>query len=275
MKKIKTMKIFLIHLVLFLTVHLVMGQEASVGSLAIDAINGNQYGWAVDYKTQTASKKRAIEECQKNGGNDCHTVLWFEGGCGVYVVDLDNPSLYGWGVANTRLEAESIAMAEARKIGGTNLKVRVWGCNDGNLIDSNQKPVSANFKGTYMFHYTTSSSDKKFFTSNLLYVPNVAKKENEKWYWSPSAESVITPKAVEFWDAVEANKYSYLTKEQRKKLITRNKNVDWVGASEIEYANAKINLNSLEDRKAIFQKFKEALTNQKRDEGFEIIEVIL
>jgi hypothetical protein len=191
------------------------------------------------------------------------------------VVDIDNPGLYGWGVANTREEAESIAMAEARKIGGTNLKVRVWGCNDGNLIDSNQKPVSANVKGTYMFHYTSSSSDKKFFISNVLYVPNVAEKEDGKWSWSPSAESIITPKAVEFWDAVEANKYSFLTKEERKKLITRNENVDWVGASEIEYANSKINLNSLEDRKAIFQRFKESLANKKRDEGYEIVEVEL
>lgn len=269
------MKTILIPIVLFLTVQLGMAQEANMASLAIDAINGNQYGWAIDYKTQAAANKRALEECQKNGGNNCNTILWFEGGCGVYVVDLDNPGLYGWGVANTRAEAESIAMEEARKRGGANLKVRVWGCNDGNLIDSNQKLVSASTKGTYMFHYTSSSSDKKFFISNMLYVPNVAKKENEKWSWSSSAENVITPTAAEFWDAVEANKYSYLTKEQRKKLITRNKDIDWVGASEIEYANSKINLNSIQERKAIFQKFRESLANKKRDEGYEIIKINL
>jgi hypothetical protein len=124
------MKHFLTFLTIVFTMNMAKAQNSEYGSLAIDATNGNQYGWAVSYDTKAEANKKAISECQKNGGNQCHTVLWFKGGCAVYVVERGNPSLYGWGAADTRAEAERIAKQEARARGASDLVVRVWGCND-------------------------------------------------------------------------------------------------------------------------------------------------
>ena len=53
--------------------------QAQYASLAIDQRAGQRYGWAVNYETQASADKRALDECQKSGGN-CHVVLRFEGG---------------------------------------------------------------------------------------------------------------------------------------------------------------------------------------------------
>ncbi len=95
------------------------------GSLAIDQNNGDLYGWAIDYDTQSEADARALSEC---GRDVCRIVLRFAGGCGAYAVERGNPTLYGWGTSSTRAAAESRALAEARNRGGRNLVIRVWGC---------------------------------------------------------------------------------------------------------------------------------------------------
>jgi hypothetical protein len=97
------------------------------GSLSIDRNNGNAFGWAVDYPTQSGADTRAINECRARSSS-CYVVLRFTG-CGAYVTDRSSPTLYGWGTAATREAAQARAFQEARARGGRDLLVRVWGCN--------------------------------------------------------------------------------------------------------------------------------------------------
>jgi hypothetical protein len=103
--------------------------KAGSASLAIDRANGSRYGWAVDWPSWTEADRRALQECQRLGGN-CQVVLRFKGGCGAYAADqAKGSSVYGWGTAIRRQEAENRAWDEARQRGATNLVTRVWGCN--------------------------------------------------------------------------------------------------------------------------------------------------
>jgi hypothetical protein len=103
--------------------------EGNSASLAIDRRNGTRYGWAVDYPGWVESDRRALAECQRNGGR-CQVVLRFTGGCGAYAADqAKGSSVYGWGTARSRQDAENRARGEARTRGGTNVVTRVWGCN--------------------------------------------------------------------------------------------------------------------------------------------------
>jgi uncharacterized protein YfaP (DUF2135 family) len=108
-----------------LAAHNAFAQGDRYGSLSIDANNGEHYGWAIDYQTQSEADARSLREC---GQSVCHTVLRFVGGCGAYAVERGNPTLYGWGTASTRGAAESRALEEGRIRGGRNLLIRVWGC---------------------------------------------------------------------------------------------------------------------------------------------------
>ena len=47
--------------------------QAPVGALAIDARQGDQWGWAVDYETMAAAREMALREC----GSGCSVVLTF------------------------------------------------------------------------------------------------------------------------------------------------------------------------------------------------------
>lgn len=100
-------------------------QRYKQGALAIDRNDGERYGWAIDYSSQSEADERALREC----GEGCRIVLRFSEGCGAYVVERGNPTLYGWGTHTTRAAAEARARQEARDRGGVDLVLRVWGCN--------------------------------------------------------------------------------------------------------------------------------------------------
>lgn len=105
-------------------------------SLAIDRRDGSRYGWAIDYKNWSQSDARALAECQRTGAR-CQVVLRFTGGCGAYAADQANGStVYGWGTARNRQDAEARAWDEARRRGATSLVTRVWGCNSSNTAGS-------------------------------------------------------------------------------------------------------------------------------------------
>ncbi|HET8810681.1 MAG TPA: DUF4189 domain-containing protein [Flavobacteriaceae bacterium] len=228
----------------FFSVFYVNAQHAS---LAIDQKTGDQYGWAVDYETQAAADQRAMAECEKNGGDDCHIVLRFTGGCGAYVVERGNNSLYGWGTGDTRTAAENRALSEARTRGGTDLVVRVWGCNGGNLVASEETKTL--LKGVYFFHFTYSDYWKKGFVTKVLFQPNVAQKQGGKWIWTADAEEKMTPFADRFMDVVEEELYGYLG-ENKDKAYTRKK-LDWAGKNEIVFNNSALNLSKEERRKRL------------------------
>jgi len=260
-------------LIVLLTIQSTKAQTGDYGSLAIDAINGNQYGWAVNFDTQAEANKKALSECQKNGGNDCHTVLWFKGGCAAYVVDRDSASLYGWGAANTQAEAERIAKQEARARGGSDLVVRVWGCNDDILQSSDSEMPG--MQGTYVLHFSKSESDKKAYISNIYFQPNVVKKTGDSWSWTSDAAQIMTPNATGFYDKVEEDSYGYLTKEERKKVLTRNPNVDWEGVSEFKYLKSSLNITDMQKRRDKIEAVKQQLIDASNNDGLEIITINL
>jgi hypothetical protein len=271
--KTKTMKLLFTILTILFTLHNLQAQNSDYGSLAIDAINGKQYGWAINYDTQAEANQKALSECQKNGGNQCHTVLWFKGGCAAYVVEPGNSSLYGWGAADTQAEAERIAKQEARSRGASDLVVRVWGCN-GNKLQSSEAELPS-VQGTYVLHFSKAESDKKIFISNIFFLPNVVTRTGTTWSWTSDASQILTPKATDFYDQIEEDLYGYLTKEQRKKVLTRNTNVDWEGASEFKYLKSSLDMTDMQARKEKMNSLREQLVEAGRKDGLTVVTINL
>lgn len=240
------------------------GQQAS---LAIDQKDGDQYGWAVNFTTQAEADERALAECEENGA-DCHVVLQFTGGCGAYVVERGNGSLYGWGTADTRVAAENRAMREAQAIGGKDLLVRVWGCNGGNLVDS--KNTSLSVKGVYFFHFTYAQDENRCFITDALYEPGVAQKQGDTWIWKDEAQKQMTPAADQYMDAVEENLYGYLG-DLKDEAYTR-KELDWAGQNEIDKDNSAINSRNSEREERINGAIK-SVKKLCADQGAEIVQV--
>ena len=101
--------------------------QSPVGALAIDARQGDQWGWAVDYDTAAAAREMALQEC----GPGCSVVLTFDR-CAAYAADQDADSTaVGWAESyDSATGARQAALAECRSRGsGTECMVRVWGCN--------------------------------------------------------------------------------------------------------------------------------------------------
>lgn len=92
------------------------GVTAKFGALAIDKSNGFYYGFSYDYSSLSQAEQKATEECIKKGGN-CSVVLSFSGnGCLAYrTMAGDTGNAYGWGVANTKEEADAVAKNEFLK----------------------------------------------------------------------------------------------------------------------------------------------------------------
>ena len=108
------------------TASLAVGQ-VPVGALAVDARQGDQYGWAVDYETAVAARAAALGEC----GAGCSVVLTFDR-CGAYAADQDADSTaVGWAEAHdSAASARAAALSECRaRGGGSGCIVRAWGCN--------------------------------------------------------------------------------------------------------------------------------------------------
>ena len=100
--------------------------QTPVGALAIDANQGDQYGWAVDYETAAAARAAALREC----GAGCTVALMFAR-CGAYAVDRDAGSTaVGWAESyGSSAGARQAALSECSSRGGLACTVRVWGCN--------------------------------------------------------------------------------------------------------------------------------------------------
>lgn len=112
-----------------------IGQNTTYGALAIDKANGFSYGWANDYPTSAEAEQKALEECAYKGGN-CTVVLSYSGtGCAAYrTIDGNVGNAYGWGLGNTKEEADRIAIAEClKRSNGKQPTNFVWSCNS---IDS-------------------------------------------------------------------------------------------------------------------------------------------
>ena len=100
--------------------------QTPVGALAVDERQGDQYGWAVDYKSAGEAQQRALSKC----GSGCSVVLTFTR-CAAYAADQDADSTaVGWAESySSSAEAQQAALTECSLQGGTGCIVRVWGCN--------------------------------------------------------------------------------------------------------------------------------------------------
>lgn len=102
-----------------------------VGALAIDRNNGYYYGWSFDMLSLADAENRALAECKNKGGNCSVVLTWSGNGCGAYRTVTGNVgTAYGWGVAQTKTEADSIASEEAlKRSNGNPVPNFVYACN--------------------------------------------------------------------------------------------------------------------------------------------------
>ncbi len=107
------------------------GAQTPLGALAIDERQGDQYGWAVNYETAEAARRRALSEC----GSACSVVLMFER-CAAYAADQHAGSTaFGWAESyDSAAGARQRALAECGSRGGSACTVQVWGCN-GHVVE--------------------------------------------------------------------------------------------------------------------------------------------
>lgn len=171
-------------------------------ALAIDRKAGSLYGWAVDQASSDAARDRAREECLQRNGT-CEVVLQFTGGCGAYAVERGNDSLYGWATASDRAGAEAKALDEARKRGGKEVLVRVWGCNTGPL-EPGAVPSDGGVHFVYVVRVTTGDAAKLCFVSNVFRVDDVAVQSAGAWTWRVDAADRLAPYVARFAAAVNA-----------------------------------------------------------------------
>ena len=98
----------------------------AAGSLAIDTLQGEKYGFSFNHPSANQADQRSLREC----GADCAVVLRFSGECGAYAADQAKGSnAYGWGTGNNSANTQARAMSECRAKGGSSCKVRAWGCD--------------------------------------------------------------------------------------------------------------------------------------------------
>lgn len=110
----------------------------AAGSLAIDTLQGEKYGFSFNHPSVDQADQRSLREC----GADCSVVLRFNGECGAYAADQTKGSnAYGWGTGSTSSSVQARAMSECRAKGGSSCKVRAWGC-DAKVASASQ-PASA------------------------------------------------------------------------------------------------------------------------------------
>lgn len=98
----------------------------AAGSLAIDTLQGEKYGFSFNHPSVDQADQRSMREC----GANCSVVLRFAGQCGAYAADQAKGSnAYGWGTGTTSANTQARAMSECRARGGSSCKVRAWGCD--------------------------------------------------------------------------------------------------------------------------------------------------
>ncbi|WP_372826796.1 DUF4189 domain-containing protein [Polaromonas sp.] len=117
-------RLFLVLLLAFAGDH-----AMAAGSLAIDTLQGEKYGFSFNHPSIDQADQRAIREC----GSDCSVVLRFRAECGAYAADQAKGSnAYGWGTGATSSVVQQRALSECRSKGGSSCKVRAWGCDATN-----------------------------------------------------------------------------------------------------------------------------------------------
>jgi len=101
-------------------------QAMAAGSLAIDTLQGEKYGFSFNHPSIDQADARAMREC----GADCSVVMRFRAECAAYSADQAKGSnAYGWATGATSSAVQQRANSECRAKGGSSCKVRAWGCD--------------------------------------------------------------------------------------------------------------------------------------------------
>lgn len=115
-----------IRLTLIMLLALAGGHATAAGSLAIDTLQGEKYGFSFNHPGSEPADQRALREC----GADCSVVLRFRAECAAYSADQAKGSnAYGWATGATSSAVQQRANAECKSRGGSSCKVRAWGCD--------------------------------------------------------------------------------------------------------------------------------------------------
>lgn len=123
---ISAMKAAAARLGLVLILALAGGPAMAAGSLAIDTLQGEKYGFSFNHPSIDQADQRAMREC----GADCSVVMRFRAECAAYAADQAKGSnAYGWGTGATSGAVQQRALSECRGKGGSSCKVRAWGCD--------------------------------------------------------------------------------------------------------------------------------------------------
>jgi hypothetical protein len=112
-------------------------QAMAAGSLAIDTLQGEKYGFSFNHPSIDQADQRATREC----GGDCSVVLRFRAECAAYSADQAKGSnAYGWATGATSSAVQARANSECRAKGGSSCKVRAWGCDAANSSPAQDAP---------------------------------------------------------------------------------------------------------------------------------------
>ncbi|MBA4327045.1 MAG: hypothetical protein C0428_02335 [Polaromonas sp.] len=116
-------------------------QAMAAGSLAIDTLQGEKYGFSFNHPSVDQADARAMREC----GNDCSVVMRFRAECAAYAADQARGSnAYGWGTGATSGSVQQRALSECRAKGGSSCKVRAWGCDAAVASSAQDAPARDN-----------------------------------------------------------------------------------------------------------------------------------
>jgi hypothetical protein len=128
-------------LTLLLILALAGGQAMAAGTLAIDTLQGEKYGFSFNHPSIDQADARAMREC----GGDCSVVLRFRAECAAYSADQAKGSnAYGWGTGATSAIVQARANSECRARGGSSCKVRAWGCDAATSSPAQDAPSRDN-----------------------------------------------------------------------------------------------------------------------------------
>lgn len=138
----------------------------AAGSLAIDSLQGTEYGFSFNHPSFDVADQRTLREC----GASCSIVKRFQNECAAYAADQASGStVYGWWQGGTSgSTVQQRALSECRAHGGSSCIVRAWGCDtitatDKEIATQSSKPANTKptknasvFLGEWTADYTTS-----------------------------------------------------------------------------------------------------------------------
>lgn len=94
--------------------------DDNFGAIATSETSG-RWGLTYDYATREEAESKALAQCRSDGTQDCQVRVWFKNACGAVA---ENQNYFGWGLGDSRAEAEKEAM---KALGGKG-EIVAWSC---------------------------------------------------------------------------------------------------------------------------------------------------